>query len=73
MTAVRLEKEVSKIGTLGQGLLADVSVQKEVLRDYLRRLRAFWNHCEENQLSVERPEEADLALTHYANQMFKDG
>jgi len=61
--------------TLGQGFLGDMSISVTTLRDYLMRLRDFWDYLEtsETDCDVEVPASADAALTRYANHLAREG
>ena len=74
----RLEKRVSSgEASLGYGVLADQSLSRETLVDYLRRVSSFWDYVAEEQLQLtdleKEPFRADDALCCYVNALAKDG
>ena len=72
-TATRLLAASTGGASLGQGLLADSSVQENTLADYVRRLGDFWAYVEEHELNSSTAEDCDQALTQYSNHLYAEG
>ena len=73
--AARLAKVVQGAPTLGQGTLADASIQQETLIDYWRRMQDFLNFLEEREEKLEPDEETktDEQLTAYGDHCYAMG
>ncbi len=69
-----MEVEIGE-GLLGMGVLGDRSVKKETLKDYARRLSAFYDYLAESETEVKEgmPDEMDRALVRYANLLYASG
>jgi len=59
--------------TLGQGMLADLSVKPATLKDYLTRLGDLWGYLGDNGVPFETVQEKDVGLTKYANHLAGEG
>ena len=72
-TAKRLSSLVDQGPTLGHGILADASISRETLKDYVRRLDEFWEYAEAEEMPLRSPGECDAALSRLCNHLYSQG
>ena len=72
--AIRLLQQERR-PSFGQGLLGDLSIRKETIVDYTRRLRGFFAFLDERGGSFAESEaqKCDRQLTAYVNRLFAQG